>query len=464
MTTTLVWFRNDLRTVDNPALWHACEHGDRVAALFIFTPGQWRSHQMSGCRAEFVRGAVAALREDLQALGVPLQVIEGDSFEQVPQQVAELCRQHGVDKVFWNREYPWDEVQRDEAVAERLAQDGVAVESFHDRILLPPDAVLTQQGEPYKVFTPFKKNLLARLEVGLPDLLPLPGRQRGVEMTLNPLPSRVAGFTAHVDADLWPAGEAEAQRRLEAFVGGGLDDYREQRDFPAVAGTSSLSPYLAVGNLSPQQCLLAAMALSGSDGARTWVSEIIWRDFYQYIAFHFPRVCKHRPFNLDTERVQWRRSESDFDAWCQGRTGVPLVDAGMRQLQATGWMHNRVRMVVAMFLSKNLLLDWRLGEAFFMEHLIDGDFSANNGGWQWSASTGTDAAPYFRVFNPMTQGERFDPDGDYIKTHVPELRALDTADLHKPQRLAKYKPEEYPDMIVDLKASRERAIAAFKSD
>ena len=463
MGMNLMWYRNDLRVADNPALWHAAEEGRPVIALFIITPDQWASHDMAACRARFVLASLETLREDLAALGIPLQVLRGSGFDRVPRQLADFCRKHGVDGVFWNNEYPFDEVERDRAVEQALANDGVKVRRFHDRVLVPPDKILTQQGEPYKVFTPFKRNLLARLEEGLPDLLPPPKKQRRPGLDLNDIPARLAGFRSHIALDLWPAGENEAHKRLERFVDDALDRYGEQRDFPAVEGTSLLSPYLAVGNLSPQQCLLAALPVRRRKGADTWIGEIVWRDFYQYIAWHFPRVCKCRPFDPATEAVPWRNSDGDFHAWKTGATGVPLVDAGMRQLRHTGWMHNRVRMVTAMFLSKNLLLDWRLGERFFMNHLIDGDVCSNNGGWQWSASTGTDAAPYFRVFNPFTQGERFDPEAAYIKRWVPELETLDAVDIHKPARLRQAKPEGYPDVIVDLKGSRERAINAFKA-
>jgi len=262
---------------------------------------------------------------------------------------------------------------------------------------------------------------------------------------------------------LWPAGEIEALRRLESFCDSALENYQKQRDLPSVAGTSSLSPYLAVGAISPQQCLVQALMTAPGEGVDTWISELIWRDFYQHIVWHFPSVCRHKPFKTGTDAIPWRRDEKDFLAWCQGKTGVPLVDAGMRQLQQLGWMHNRVRMVVAMFLSKNLLIDWRWGERFFMEHLIDGDFPANNGGWQWSASTGTDAVPYFRIFNPFSQGQRFDPEGHYIKHYIPELSALRGKDIHEPKLLKKCKPEAYPDVMLNLNDSRERALAAFKS-
>lgn len=462
MAMNLVWFRNDLRTEDNPALWHACQDRRAVVGLFILTPEQWRSHDMAGCRVEFLLSTLKVLRQNLTKIGIPLQVIRGDTFANVADQILNFCQKQSVGKVFWNNEYPVDEVVRDRSVEVLLSARGIDVARYHDRVLLPPDCILTQQDQPYKVFTPFKNKLLSQLDQGWPDLFPVPETTGKTSIELNEIPGKLSGFNSQVDLSRWPAGEMHARERLESFLCDGIENYLYNRDFPAIGGTSSLSPYLAVGSLSPRQCLLAALSGPQSGGVDAWINELVWRDFYQYIAWHFPRVCKHKPFNLATESVAWRDDAAAFEAWTEGNTGVPLVDAGMRQLRQTGWMHNRARMVTAMFLSKNLLLDWRHGEKFFMNHLVDGDFTANNGGWQWSASTGTDAAPYFRVFNPFSQARKFDPQASYIKSHVPELRGLDAADINNPVRLQKAKPREYPEMIVDLKSSRELAISAFR--
>jgi deoxyribodipyrimidine photo-lyase len=249
-----------------------------------------------------------------------------------------------------------------------------------------------------------------------------------------------------------------------------IGSYGEHRDCPAVRGTSILSPFLAAGVISPRQCLQAAVAAARSSatdahGAATWISELTWRDFYTHVLVGFPRVSKNRPFRLKSDSVMWRSSDADLAAWKSGRTGYPIVDAGMRQLNQTGWMHNRLRMVTAMFLTKHLLIDWRVGEQYFMRNLIDGDLAANNGGWQWSASTGTDAAPYFRIFNPFTQSSRFDPDGKFIKTFCPELTRLPVQSLHDPQKLSEHLHRskiDYPCCIVDHAVARDRALRAFK--
>ena len=275
--------------------------------------------------------------------------------------------------------------------------------------------------------------------------------------------------THNVDMELWPSGELAARRRLENFLSEKAFDYAKNRNDPILDGTSRISPYLAIGVISNRRCILEALKLnqfelqSGNKGICKWIDEIIWREFYKNIMHSFPRVSKNKPFNMNTESIAWRHNKEEIEAWKNGKTGFPLIDAAMLQLKHEGWMHNRLRMVVAMFFTKNLLHDWRIGEAFFMENLIDGDFASNNGGWQWSASTGTDAAPYFRIFNPVTQSQNFDPDGAFIKKYFPQLNPLNTKDIHlpPPEKLFNI---DYPTPIVDLKTSRLRAIEAFKNN
>ncbi len=456
----IVWFRNDLRIADNPALWNGTREGDTLA-LFILTPGQWRRHFLSGARVDFMLRTLETLRESLVRLGIPLLIERTERFAAVPALVAKLARRYRADAVYWNDEYPLDEIGRDRNTEALLRSRGVAVHRYADRVIAPPGSVVKEDGEAYRVFTPFKRRWLQLLDLGIPDTVPAPGKRPAPSVEGGPVPKTLKGFAGAVPEELWPAGEAEAQARLAAFCRDVLPAYHRIRDYPALAGTSKLSPYLAIGALSPQQCLRAALAQRG-EGPDAWLNELIWRDFYQHIVLAFPDVCRFKPFKPETDKIPWREDREDFRAWCEGRTGVPIVDAGMRQLRETGWMHNRVRMIVAMFLSKNLLLDWRLGERFFMENLVDGDFAANNGGWQWSASTGTDSVPYFRVFNPFTQARRFDPDARYIKHFVPALRSLDAATIHNPETLEKHRPGDYPPIRVDIKGSRQRAIEAFR--
>jgi deoxyribodipyrimidine photo-lyase len=283
------------------------------------------------------------------------------------------------------------------------------------------------------------------------------------------VPARVKGFESSVDPGLWPAGERAAAKRLEAFVDGRISRYKTDRELPGVDGTSTLSPYLAVGAISPRQCLKAAVEWNkgklsgGHPGADQWIAELIWREFYRHVLVAFPRVCMGRAFKSETDRIRWRYDEGEFAAWCEGRTGYPIVDAAMRCLNATGWMHNRLRMVAAMFLAKDLLIDWRWGEKYFMQRLVDGDLASNNGGWQWSASTGTDAAPYFRIFNPVSQSRKCDPEGVFIRKWVPELAGVSGDEVHDPSELPPLVRAglRYPEKMVDHGEARERVMSAF---
>ena len=270
-----------------------------------------------------------------------------------------------------------------------------------------------------------------------------------------------------VNMNLWPAGEDEAKTKLLKFLDEKVIDYSKNRNDPILDGTSRISPYLASGIISSKKCILEALKInnfefnSGHIGVTKWIDEIVWREFYKNIMFSFPKVSKGQPFQDYSKAIKWRYDEDEFIAWKEGKTGFPIVDAAMRQLIHEGWMHNRLRMVVAMFFTKNMLHDWRLGEAYFMQNLIDGDFASNNGGWQWSSSTGTDAAPYFRIFNPITQSTNFDKEGSFIKKYVPELKDLDKSVIHNPPKEHR-KYCNYSEPILDLKESRLRAIEAFK--
>lgn len=467
----LVWFRNDLRCRDQAALASARERGP-VVAVYCHCPGQLAAHGVGATRVAFTLRCLAALRETLQQLGIPLLILELDTFDDVPAALCRLQRQLGSQRLHFNAEYPLNEARRDAAVTRALEAEGVAVHCHHDTVIHAPGSLLTQAGKPYTVFTPFRKRWLAALDQGALQPRPAPPSQQQGEWAAaagrarDPLPDLLAHCPSAVPAELWPGGEDPAWERLQRFLAGAIDDYRQQRDFPALDGTSTLSPWLAVGCLSPRQCLHAALshdpeALQGEGGAATWVSELIWREFYRHVVAAFPHVSQGRAFRREYDGIHWRQDEASLAAWQQGRTGYPLVDAAMRQLEETGWMHNRLRMVVAMFLSKNLLLDWRHGEAHFMAQLVDGDFASNNGGWQWSASTGTDAAPYFRIFNPVTQSRRFDPEGAFIRRYVPEVAALEGPGLHAPWQV-KGVDLDYPAPIVEVAASRRRAIEVFR--
>ncbi len=467
MVTSICWLRSDLRCQDNTALWNASQLGT-VAAVYFATPDQWRDHHLAPVRVDFILRSIVELRRDLNLLGIPLIYRQVDCFADIEEEMCRLADELGCRQVFWNREYAVNERQRDAQVTVALQKQGQEVRVFDDFYILPPGAITKKDGSEYRVYTPYSNAWKARIAHTEIELFPQPEKQKMVSLNQGEVPKQISGFENGIDSKCWPAGERNARGKLDHFVGDHLHLYHRERDYPARNITSKLSPYLAVGAISPRQCLHAALTFnkgeldSGSQGATTWIKELIWREFYGHLLAAKPALSKYQPFRPETESIEWRTSEDDFSAWCDGKTGVPLVDAAMRQLNLTGWMHNRLRMVTAMFLTKNLLIDWRKGEQYFMSHLIDGDLASNNGGWQWSASTGTDAAPYFRIFNPFSQAQRFDPKGEFIYNYVPELQNVPAKSLHNPTRLAKDRPSQYPQMIVDLASSRRRAISVFK--
>jgi len=462
---SLVWFRNDLRTADNPALDDAMRHGDAVG-VFCICNAQWRSHDVGDNRLAFLLDTLHALASDLSKLAVPLRLITEPYFADVPQRLLNLAESVQADGIVFNEEYPLNERVRDSKVTRAFEESGRTVRTFHGGVLQPPGSVLTNNGDPYTVYTPFKKRWFEQASATTLEVLPAPRRQPRPDVDDSELPEQTDGVPRDRVADRWPGGSAEAERRLRDFLEDRARRYDDDRDFPAVDGTSALSPYLSVGSISARRCLAAAADANagrirgGSAGIATWIEELIWRDFYRHVIAQFPHVSRGESFRRELDRLPWRYAPEEYEAWKAGRTGYPLVDAAMRQLAETGWMHNRLRMVTAMFLSKHLLLDWRLGERHFMEQLVDGDFAANNGGWQWSASTGTDAAPYFRIFNPNTQAERFDPKGEFIRRFVPALADAPAKALFDP---ARHGVAGYPRPIVEHKAARERALSTFKA-
>lgn len=468
MNTHLVWLRNDLRITDNLALSAACNDPQaRVLAVFIATPQQWRQHDMSSRQAAFLLENLKAMQQALAEKGITLYYHECSDFAESVNWLAAFCQQQQVSHLFYNRQYEINERQRDQRV-ERLLAERVVCYGFDDSLLLPPGSVLTGNGDMFKVFTPFRRAFIKRLLEADPRSVPAPAVRNGgaidIAQTLTPF----SYPQQDIDSD-FPVGEPAALRRLRRFCREQVQDYHQQRDLPALAGTSKLSPYLALGVVSPRQCFNRLRAECPEllerreGGAFIWLNELIWREFYRHLLVAWPLLCKHRPFSAWTQGVQWRHSPEDLSAWQQGQTGYPIVDAAMRQLNQTGWMHNRLRMICASFLVKDLLIDWREGERYFMQQLLDGDLAANNGGWQWAASTGTDAAPYFRIFNPTTQGERFDPQGRFIRRFLPELAIVPDKAIHQPHQWAEKQhcTLNYPRPIVDHKYARQQTLAAF---
>lgn len=467
---SVVWFRRDLRVADNNALYHASRNtSGGLIGLYVVTPRQWKEHDDANCKICFWLGCLSELSQNLAKLNIPLRIETCNDFAESIDVVLKFARKQKCDSIYLNREYEVNECRRDAAVEDKCRDAGIGFYAFHDRVVVPPSHIKTKEGKFYSVFTPYRK-VWDKRALECCDVLPKPRKQAEVNVKSSKIPQQVEGFdVADFRNDLWTAGEKEAYRRLKSFANQ-LANYNDARNIPANSGTSLLSPYLTAGAISPRQCLAAAIEanqgrIAGAEGPTTWISELTWRDFYTHVLVNCPRVSMHRPFKLKTDQLSWRNDSKELQRWKDGKTGYPIVDAGMRQLNRTGWMHNRLRMVTAMFLSKNLLIDWRLGEQYFMQKLIDGDLAANNGGWQWSASTGTDAVPYFRIFNPFSQSKRFDNDGVFIRKMCPELAAIAPAKLHDPAKLAAAIEEQgidYPDFVVDYKAGRERALSSFK--
>lgn len=466
----LFWFRSDLRVKDNLALYnasHQCRDG--LAAVYYLPLKTWKQHGVSGNKIDFILRHLKTMKVSLDELNIPLMVVETTTFDASVDELCQFVKDNNIDKVYFNKEYEWDELKRDERAQSALEKLGAEVITFDDTVIAPPGEVLSPKDKPYIKFTPFKKTFMAWLsQYGRLDPVKLPEKQVETLGKASHIPGKVSGFDSLDLAERWPAGEEAANKKLSSFVKHHLDDYADSRNFPSEHGTSELSAYLNIGAISARMCIhkaLQSKAVKNKEGVDTWVSELVWREFYKHISFFFPEVCKGHNFNRQYDSLKWENDTTLQQAWMVGKTGFPLVDAAMRQLLDTGWMHNRLRMLVAMFFTKLMFQDWRIGEAYFMENLIDGDFSANNGGWQWCASTGTDSVPYFRIFNPVTQSKNFDPNGEFIKKYCPELTSLSSKEIHDPWEACPEKMEAigYPKPIIDYKLARERALSAYKS-
>lgn len=460
--TTVVWLRRDLRLTDHAALSKAVSYSEKIQPGFVFdTDILAHFKNPDDRRLPFIADALAEIHAGLAKHGGGLLVVHGRACEVIPK----LAKALAAKRVIAAEDYEPSAIARDEAVAKT-----VALERVKDQVIFSPMEI-TRDGQPYKVYTPYSRLWLATLTPAhaAPYEVTLTGRlsafsdnrqaaaNAGVVVLDASSPEAMLsaiGYRYQKDT-LWDAKKAPAM--LKNFISKKASAYPTMRDMVAEAGTSQLSPYLRFGLISIRECLRQAEA---AGYAGKWISELIWREFYAMILFHFPESVSTEWNPAYRGQIPWRHDAALFDAWREGKTGYPLVDAAMRQLLTEGWMHNRARMVVASFLTKDLLLDWRLGEAHFAQYLMDYEQASNVGGWQWAASTGTDAQPYFRVFNPYLQSEKFDPDGDYIRRYVPELASLKGKEIHNPSPLLR--PKHYPAPIVDHDEMRKRAIAMFK--
>ncbi|UCG31537.1 MAG: deoxyribodipyrimidine photo-lyase [Phycisphaerales bacterium] len=470
---TIVWFRQDLRLEDNPALTAAAQRGGPVIPVYIHAPQEEAPWAPGGATRWWLHQSLAALGKDLRAAGSRLILRYGDTLEAL----RALIRETGAGAVFWNRRYEPQAVAQESLLAATLLDEENEIHTFNSSLLFEPWDVLTKEGNPYRVFTPFWRACLhadsPAEPLSSPSRLTPPSRwPKSVKLTdleLEPRPDWAAGLR-----ETWQPGAAGAMSRWQAFFEDRVGRYDRDRNRPDRDGVSALSPYLHHGEISPRLMWHALLQrrttrkAASARGVETYMQQLVWREFAHHLLYHFPHTSDE-PLRPEFGSFPWQEDEGQLHAWQKGRTGYPIVDAGMRQLWVTGWMHNRIRMVVASFLVKDLLLPWQAGARWFWDTLVDADLANNTLGWQWTAGCGADAAPYFRIFNPVTQGERFDPHGGYVRRWVPELSGFPGRWIHKPWQAPSgvlndaqvVLGESYPRPIVDHAEARGKALAAF---
>lgn len=474
----IVWFRKDLRCDDNPALIQALTSGSPVLPLFIWSPDEEKPWPPGGASRWWLHHALIDLRQQLKDTGLELAIAQGPAESLLP----ELAKKVDASAVYWNRRYEGHIVQRDARIKENLIQSGIKAQSFNASLLFEPWTVQSGSGTSYKVYTPFRKNIDLR-PVDKPVAVPQSLQARepySVEKALSTVPG-TAGLSVEalklLPTRSWDAGfykfwqpqRSAVLKTLKDFLSTGVEDYHEQRDIPSINGTSRLSPFLHWGQIGPREIMALLADCPASSGAEHFRRELLWREFGYHVLFHYPRTAT-QPLQTKFNEFPWQSDPAILAAWQQGRTGYPIVDAGMRQLWQTGWMHNRVRMVVASFLVKHLLHSWQEGAAWFWDTLVDADLASNTLGWQWAGGCGADAAPYFRIFNPMTQGKKFDPEGSYVKQYIPELAKLPAKFVHEPwlapENILQYAGirygETYPKRIIEHETGRQRALQALE--
>ncbi|MFA1560468.1 deoxyribodipyrimidine photo-lyase [Aliivibrio fischeri] len=461
-----VWFRHDLRTIDNPALQAAIENQQPTFALFIYSESQWKKHNKAPIQIDLIKRRLVKLKKELEQLNIPLIVISSPLFSEIPAKITALFSELSVNALFANKEYEHDERLRDTQVCESLLNTNCSF--FDAKCILPVGTIINRTQQPYKVFTPFKKAWKAsfyqqQLHITKTGKSVLCDPKLIKKLSLNN--DNSFAFSSSNESGSWPVSTKEIIDILRQFCRQKVSQYHNNRDYPEIQGTSQLSPYLAIGAISAKQCALRLHLEANyelNQGEDIWLDELIWREFYTHLLHFYPNLSKNQAFLSYDKYIKWDNNLDNFERWCKGETGFPIVDAAMKQLNTTGWMHNRLRMITASFLVKDLHIDWRWGEQYFMSKLIDGDFASNNGGWQWCASVGCDSSPYFRIFNPITQGKKFDTDCTFIKHWLPELKALSNKEIHHPNPAPLLKSDNYPDQIVDHAQQRIKVIEVYK--
>lgn len=466
----IVWFRKDLRLEDQPAFYFACKQERPIIPLFIWSPEEEKEWSPGAASQWWLHHSLLQFKQDLKEKGLELIIRTGESFDIL----MEVVRESGADQVVWNRRYEPQSIARDSSLKSSLHKQGIKAQSFNGSLLFEPVTIQNKQKKPFQVFTPFWKHCLS-LSVDLTPL-PVPSIIKPYKQHLSSSSVEALDLLPKISWDVglqktWKPGTLGAKQHLTFAIQQVVVQYKQMRDFPGIRGTSQLSPYLHWGEISPRMIWqTVSQSISPTEIAEPYLRQLGWREFAHHLLYHFPHTPT-QPLRNEFLRFPWKENPEHLDAWKKGRTGYPIVDAGMRELWETGWMHNRVRMIVGSFLVKDLLIHWIEGARWFWDTLVDADLANNTLGWQWVGGCGADAAPYFRIFNPMMQGVKFDPNGDYVRRWVPELSSLSNDWIHSPWEAP---PEvlrgagislgiHYPYPIVDHKKAREEALEALKS-
>ena len=488
--TVVHWYKNDLRISDNKSLRMASDKAKSknvpLICVYIISPQDFEAHFTAAVRVDFILRNLEHLRQELAKLDIPLYVETVEKRKKVPVRLLELFKEWDTSNVFCNIEYEVDELRREAGLMKTCLAEGISFEAVHDSCVVEPGQLRTNAGGQLSVYSPWHRKWCAHITSN-PDALkdhgkPVqnPSTAREVlkslfdtEVPAAPKEKALNDEEKKRYSNLWPVGEEEAHNRLAKFIETKINKYHENRNLPAANHTSSLSAHLATGTLAARTAIREALKAAKrksptpdrDNGTMMWIGEVAWRDFYKHVLAAWPYICMNVPFKPEYNNIEWEYDDEKFKAWTEGKTGYPLIDAAMRQVHHMAYMHNRVRMNVASFLAKDLMIDWRMGERWFMEHLIDGDFASNNGGWGFSASCGVDPQPYFRIFNPILQSEKFDEAGDYIRKWVPELKDVTGKAIHDPYNrgaAAIASKNGYPKMIVDHKFARDRCLTRYK--
>ncbi|QCI24371.1 deoxyribodipyrimidine photo-lyase [Buchnera aphidicola (Muscaphis stroyani)] len=468
MKKNLVWFRNDLRVYDNTALYQSCKfYEDKVIALFIDTPEQWKNHFISQKKISFMHHNLISLEEKLSEINITLYYYQSTTFLQSIKYLIHFCHQKKINNLFYNYQYEINERNRDYIVKKKLSEQGILVKGFHDSILVPINDIKNKKKNSYKKFSIFNEKIKKYLKKNIIRCLPIPIKRKDKDNDATSF-FKFKKSIIKFNKKIFPIGEQAAVERLKNFFKYKINDYSFNRNIPSLDGTSMLSPYLSIGIISSRRCFFMFLKNKNSNPPDTiynssWFNEIIWREFYYHLLVSHPNLSKSKSMSEWENFMNWENNSNYFDAWKNGCTGFPIVDAGMRQLKEIGWMHPRLRMITSSFLVKNLLIDWRKGEKYFMSQLIDGDFAINNGGWQWCSSFGTDYVPYIRFFNPFLQSKKIDKSGNFIKNFIPELNNVPNNFIHNPHEWSNKKKcfVNYPDPIVDYNDTKKKFMLIF---